>query len=154
MLQLIVLMFGLIRKISHETIKSVYPAYYPAGAVEFFLAHHSEEHIAADIADGKVWILYDEGNPVGTITISGNNINRLFVLPEYQHRGYGKAMLDYAETKILESQDCVLVDASLPAKQIYLRRGYKEIEYDIIKTDNGDFLCFDIMRLGKNDQRS
>ena len=49
---------GLIRKISHETIKSVYPAYYPAGAVEFFLAHHSEEHIAADIADGKVWILY------------------------------------------------------------------------------------------------
>lgn len=145
---------GLIRKISHETIKSVYPAYYPAGAVAFFLAHHSEEHIAADIADGKVWILYDEGNPVGTITISGSNINRLFVLPEYQHRGYGKAMLDYAETKILESQNCVLVDASLPAKQIYLRRGYKEIEYDIIKTDNGDFLCFDIMRLGKNDQRS
>ena len=63
-------------------------------------------------------------------------------------------MLDYAETKILESQDCVLVDASLPAKQIYLRRGYKEIEYDIIKTDNGDFLCFDIMRLEKNGQRS
>ncbi|MBR4762922.1 MAG: GNAT family N-acetyltransferase, partial [Lachnospiraceae bacterium] len=66
---------GLIRKISHETIKSVYPAYYPAGAVAFFLAHHSEEHIAADIADGKVWILYDEGNPVGTITTSGSNIN-------------------------------------------------------------------------------
>ena len=144
----------IVRKITRSTIKSIYPRYYPAGAVEFFLAHHSEEHIAAEIADGKVWILYDEGNPVGTITISGSNINRLFVLPEYQHRGYGKAMLDYAETKILESHDCVLVDASLPAKQIYLRRGYKEIEYDIIKTDNGDFLCFDIMRLGKNDQRS
>ena len=145
---------GLIFKISHETIKSVYPAYYPDGAVAFFLAHHSEEHIAADIAEGKVWILYEDGNPVGTVTISGNNINRLFVLPEYQHRGFGKALLDYAEAKILESQDCVQIDASLPAKQIYLKRGYKETEYNLIKTDNGDFLCYDVMRLEKNDQRS
>lgn len=90
-----------------------------------------------------------KNEPVGTVTISGNNINRLFVLPEYQHKGYGKALLDFAEKKILESYECVQIDASLPAKQIYKKRGYKETEYNIIKTDNGDCLCYDVMRLEK-----
>ena len=45
-------------------------------------------------------------------------------------------------------------ESSLPAKQIYLKRGYKETEYNLIKTENGDFLCYDVMRLEKNGQRS
>ena len=72
-----------------------------------------------------------------------------FVLPDYQHKGYGKALLDFAEKKILEVYGCVQIDASSPAKRIYLKRGYEEIEYNIIKTDNGDCLCYDVMRLGK-----
>lgn len=31
-----------------------------------------------------------------------------------------------------------------------MKRGYEEIEYNIIKTDNGDCLCYDVMRLEKN----
>ena len=136
-------------KITRATIKSIYPRYYPAGAVEFFLAHHSDEHIVADISDNKIFVLYEGGAPVGTVTIKANNINRLFILPDYQHKGYGKALLDFAEKKILEVYECVQIDASFPAKRIYLKRGYKEIEYNIIKTDNGDCLCYDVMRLEK-----
>lgn len=49
----------------------------------------------------------------------------------------------------MESYDHVQIDASFPAKRIYLMRGYKEIEYQMIETENGDYLCFDIMRRGK-----
>ena len=73
----------------------------------------------------------------------------MFILPDYQHKGYGKALLDLAEKKILEVYECVQIDASFPAKRIYLKRGYKEIEYNIIKTDNGDCLCYDVMTLEK-----
>jgi hypothetical protein len=45
--------------------------------------------------------------------------------------------IDFAEKKIREVYECVQIDASFPAKRIYLKRGYKEIEYSIIKTDNG-----------------
>lgn len=141
----------IVREITRTTIKTIYPRYYPAGAVQFFLAHHSDEHIMADISDGRVYVLYEDGEPVGTVTISDNNINRLFVLPEYQHKGYGKTLLDFAEKKILESYECVQIDASFPAKRIYLKRGYKEIEYNIIEADNGDCLCYDVMRLEKKD---
>lgn len=141
----------IVRKITRSTIKSIYPRYYPEGAVEFFLMHHSDEHIMADISDGRVFLLFENGVPVATVTVSANNINRLFVLPEFQHRGYGKTLLDFAEKKILQSYECVQIDASFPAKQIYLKRGYKEIEYNIIESDNGDYLCYDVMRLEKKD---
>jgi GNAT superfamily N-acetyltransferase len=86
----------IVRDITQTTINTIYPRYYPAGAVQFFLEHHSDEHIIADISCGKVFILYADGNPAGTVTISDNNINRLFVLPKYQRKGYGKALLEYS----------------------------------------------------------
>jgi GNAT superfamily N-acetyltransferase len=138
-----------IRKITRFTIKSIYPRYYPAGAVEFFQEHHSDEYIVTDISDGRVYGLYEGREPVGTVTISDNNITRLFVLPEYQHKGYGNELLNFAEKKILEMYEYVQIYASFPAKRIYLKRGYKEIEYNIIESDNGDFLCYDVMRLEK-----
>ena len=87
-----------------------------------------------------MYILKDADAVVGTVTISEDSINRLFVLPEYQHKGYGRALLDFAEKKGLESFDHVQIDASFPAKRIYKLRGYKEIEYNIIETENGDYL--------------
>ena len=134
-----------VRWITQTTIMAVYPKYYPAGAVEFFSKHHSDEKIKADIEAGYVYILEDEGKGVGTVTVSGNHINRLFVLPECQHKGYGRYMMDFAEEKIAKEHKTIELDASFPAKKIYLKRGYKEIEYNTIETDNGDKLCYDVM---------
>ena len=59
--------------------------------------------------------------------------------------GYGRALMDFAEKMISKETDTVVLDASLPAKKIYLLRGYKATDYNIIKTANGDYLCFDVM---------
>ena len=134
-----------VRDITQKTIRTVYPHYYPAGAVEFFSAHHSDEHIITDLEAGNVYLLEAEGISVGTVTINENHINRLFVLPENQHRGYGRMLMDFAEGIIFEKYKTIELDASFPAKPIYLKRGYKDIGYDIIDTENGDKLCHDIM---------
>ena len=96
-----------------------------------------------------MYLLCDDEMYVGTVTVSRNGINRLFVLPEYQHRGYGRTLLDFAERKILTQYDTIRIDASFPAKQIYLKRGYRETEYHVIRTENGDCLCYDVMVLRK-----
>ncbi|MBO4887116.1 MAG: GNAT family N-acetyltransferase [Firmicutes bacterium] len=137
--------FEIVRSITQTTIRSVYPKYYPAGAVEFFSEHHSDERILRDIEAGIVYLLTEEGTCAGTVTVAGNEINRLFVLPEMQHKGFGQALLNFAEEKISASFDTIRMDASLPAKKIYLLRGYKETEYHIIPTGNGDYLCYDVM---------
>ena len=141
--------FETVRQIARTTIRAVYPGYYPSGAVEFFCQHHSDESISTDIAAGKVYLLCDDEIIVGTVTISGNEISRLFVLPQYQHRNFGRALLDYAEQKILSEYDTVRLDTSLPAKPIYKKRGYRETEYHMIRTENGDYLCYDVMEKKK-----
>ena len=137
--------FLTVKTITQTTILSVYPKYYPAGAVRFFSEHHSDEKILNDILTGKVYLLETEGGTAGTVTISGNVINRLFVLPGYQGRGYGSQLMDFAEQMIRRESDTVIFDASLPAKKMYLQRGYRSTAYQTIETDNGDYLCYDVM---------
>lgn len=135
-----------VRHISATTIAEVYPHYYPKGAVDFFLKHPNEANIQKDMEREFVFLCYDSlQNAVGTITIKGNEICRLFVLPPYQGQGFGTEMLDFAEKKISGQYLKIVLDASLPAKKIYLRRGYKEIDFHMILTGENDFLCYDVM---------
>ena len=132
--------------IVRETVSAVYPHYYPEGAVRFFLAHHKEERIRQDIAAGAVYLLFeDSGIPVGTVTVRGNEINRLFVLPEQQGNGFGRVLMDFAEALIGKAFSSIELDSSLPAKAIYLRRGYETVSYHVIDAD-GDYLCYDHMK--------
>lgn len=134
-----------VRRITQMTISAVYPKYYPIGAVEFFMRHHSDAHIARDIADKKVYLLQVEGENIGTVTICGNEISRLFVLPAFQHKGYGTFLMNFAENQVMQDHRMIILDASLPAKKLYHKRGYKEVAYHMIETENGDFLCYDTM---------
>ncbi len=135
-----------VKYITIETINQIYPHYYPKGAVEFFIEHHNDTNISNDIEAGRVFLcINNEAQPVGTVTIKENDICRLFVLPEFQGKGYGRELLAFAENEISKTYEEILLDASLPAKRIYLKRGYKEKESHIISANYGDFLCYDIM---------
>ena len=136
----------IIKQITAQTIKNIYPHYYPYGAVNFFLSHHSDKNIESDIENGDVYLCFSDDNiAIGTVTIKENEICRLFVLPDYQGNGYGRELLSFAENKISESHNTIILDASLPAKAIYLKRGYISKEFHSIKTENGDYLCYDVM---------
>ena len=94
-----------------------------------------------DIRNGDVFLLYtDNGQAAGTVTTEKNEINRLFVLPQYQGQGFGGALLRFAEERIAESYDKAELSVSLPAKAIYLKKGYTFKNYHAIKTKNGDYL--------------
>ena len=134
-----------VSRIVRETIAAVYPSYYPQGAVDYFLAHHSDERIAADISQEIVYIAEDGGVPVGTVTVRDDEVCRMFVLPGSQGRGFGGELLRFAEKTIAESFGTARLDSSLCAKGIYLRRNYMAIDFHEIKTENGDRLCYDTM---------
>ena len=137
--------FDSVKDITQTTIWSVYPKYYPSGAVQFFSNHHSDDRIRADIVAGIVFLIEVDGTAIGTVTVADNEINRLIVLPDFQRKGYGRELMDFAEEIIRKKHDYIILDASLPAKQIYLKRGYVATKYNIIETENGDYLCFDVM---------
>ena len=137
---------GVVKEITQKTISEIYPHYYPEGAVNFFKNHHNDNHILSDIQKGIVYLLESNGDFVGTVTIRENEICRLFVLPEYQHKGYGKELIEYAEYKISKNYREIILDASMSAKKMYKYRGYIETEYHQIITENQDVLCYDVMK--------
>ena len=131
--------------ITRDTISQIYSHYYADGVVEFFLQHHSRENVLSDIEKGIVWLLEEDDCLVGTVTIKENAVNRLFVLPKYQSHGYGSQLMDFAEDKIAENFNHIHLDSSLAAKEMYLKRGYKEKRTCKIQADNGDILIYDEM---------
>lgn len=139
--------FETVRQITQDTIRTVYPHYYPEGAVAFFLAHHNDAAIEQDIRKSRVFLcISDSGEAAGTVTIHDNEIGRLFVLPQFQGNGFGRALLDFAEQEIARNYEFSVLDVSFSAKAIYLKRGYEAVSWHVIETENGDFLCFDEMR--------
>jgi len=134
-----------VTEIVQHTINAIYPRYYPAGAVDFFLSYHDGASISDDIAAQCVYIIEADGVMVGTVTVKGAEISRIYVPPERQGNGYGAALFDFAEQKVAAAHDKIRVEASLPAKAFYLKRGYREIEYFTYLTESGDYLAYDVM---------
>lgn len=131
--------------ITHKTISAVYPHYYPPGVVEFFLYWHRDECILPDLSAGEVYLLWEDGEAVGTVTLHGRELTRLYVLPEMQGRGYGRALLDFAEEAIGRACGRIVLEASLPAAVLYWKRGYRVVDCRAERQKNGDVLCWDIM---------
>lgn len=122
-----------------QTIREIYPLYYPAAVVSFFGSLHSLDAITADIASKTVLLLEDGKRLVGTGTLSGNHITRVFVAPRCQGQGYGTALLDKLEAVAGSQTDTVLLDASLPAARFYEHRGYSVTHHELfeVRTQTG-----------------
>lgn len=98
-----------------KTIRAIYPHYYPSGAVQFFLDLHDEQRIREALAIEDIYFAVVQEEIVGTGSVRGNEICRLFILPEYQ------------------------------AESMYLKRGYRIKTYEKIETEGGDYLCYHTM---------
>lgn len=128
-----------------ETIKTIYPKYYPYEVVEFFCELHSYKNISEDIKKGNVGILTADNKIVGTGCYKGNYITRVYVKPECQGKGYGSYIMQCLEDEIVRNFDSVYLDASLPACRFYEKRGYKTLKHEQYEVENGVILVYEVM---------
>lgn len=131
--------------IVQKTVKTVYPRYYPREVVDFFCGLHNKEKIAEDIEKGNVGILTVNHQIAGTGSREGNHITRVYVLPEFQGKGYGSFIMRRLEDEIAKKHDATLVDASLPAVCFYGQRGYQTLKHERLTVENGAVLVYDVM---------
>ena len=128
-----------------ETIKTIYPKYYPKEVVGFFCEHHCRENIMNDVKEGVVGVLLVDGEIVGTGCYRDNHITRVYVNPACQKQGYGSYIMQCLEEEIGLHSDTVCLDASLPASHLYEKRGYKTIKHERHNVANGVVLVYEIM---------
>lgn len=128
-----------------ETIQTIYPNYYPEEVVDFFNRLHHIDQIKEDIEKQKVEMLFHKNVLIGTGTLNENHITRVFVLPSYQHMGYGKEIMQQLEKKIAKKYCKAYLDASLPATKFYEKIGYQTIKHEIYPCENHKILVYAIM---------
>lgn len=128
-----------------ETIKAVYPKYYPKEVVDFFCELHSLEAVDEDIKDENTWMLFEGPRLAGTGSRQGDHITRVYVHPDYQGKGYGSFIVRKLEEKIFSEYDKAYLDASLPACRLYEALGYKTLRHDKHLVGNGAVLVYEIM---------
>jgi GNAT superfamily N-acetyltransferase len=118
-----------LKALVHKTIATCYPGHYGVEAVRFFLDYHSEKAILQDAQKGRTVVLDKAGRILGTGTLVGDEIKRVFVDPTFQQQGFGRwIMRQLEETAARQGVGAVKLDASLPAKVFYDRLGYLTVE--------------------------
>ncbi len=135
-----------IYELVRDTVRTVYPKYYPQEIVDFFCGIHNRESIQKDIEDGRVWILVDHGQLIGTGSYKDNHITRVYVNPLFQGQGNGSYIMQSLENIIAIHYEFVELDASLPAISLYKKRGYMIQKQEKWICENDVVLSYEVMR--------
>lgn len=139
-----------IKYIVHHTIEKTFPAYYSDSVVDFFQNQHDDDTIRAAVSANHVYLIREDGQFVATASVRGNEIYRLFVLPEHQDKDYYGNMLNFLEKMILREFSVVYLDSYTPANiALYQSRGYVPLEQHRILTADGEIICYEVMGLKK-----
>jgi GNAT superfamily N-acetyltransferase len=127
-----------LKSMIHRVIAACYPGHYCMKAVRFFMNYHDEAAIRKDARNGCTVVLDRAGRAIGTGTLVGDEIKRVFVDPMAQRQGIGRRIMKYLEQKARSSGvTTVRLDASLPAKAFYDRLGYVTVETTFLPLENG-----------------
>ena len=126
-----------------RTIDICYCGHYCAEAVRFFKGYHSEQAIRRDADEGCTAVLDRAGRILGTGTLVGDEIKRVFVDPAFQRQGLGRLIMHHLEERAAASGiNSIRLDASLPSKAFYDRLGYATVEAAFLEVENGRRLDF------------
>ena len=91
------------RQLICHTIDKSYASAYPAAALDYFKAFHSEENIAERSRQGKTLVAERTGQIYGTGSLVDHEILGVFVDPETQGQGIGLALMQALEASALQS---------------------------------------------------
>jgi GNAT superfamily N-acetyltransferase len=118
-----------VKSLVHKTIDACYAKVYCAEAVQFFKDWHHDEKVLENAEKGYTIVLEKNNKMVGTGTIVGDEIVRVFIDPTFQKHGFGKLIMSKLEEKAFSlGIDVIKLDASIPAKKFYDALGYTTLE--------------------------
>lgn len=118
-----------LRRLICQTIDVSYAPVYPPKALDFFKTFHAEEKIRERAQRGTVLVAEADGDLLATGSLLDGEIFAVFVHPDRQGRGLGKALMERLEEDartagVTES----LLSVSLSSKRFYEGLGYEIVE--------------------------
>jgi putative acetyltransferase len=83
------------------------------------------------LVNNDVWVAEVDGKPVAFMAIAGDFIDQLYVDPNYQRRGLGKALLDHARSLSPEHLWLYTLQINSTGRAFYEKNGFRAVKLGI-----------------------
>jgi len=83
--------------------------------------NYFQNHI---LQNNQVWVVESEQRPVAFMAISKDFIDQLYIHPDYQRRGIGQALLDFARTLSPDHLWLYTLQVNVGARAFYEKNGF------------------------------
>jgi ribosomal protein S18 acetylase RimI-like enzyme len=132
-----------VKLLIQRTIDACYTGVYSPRAIQFIKECHSERKIIERHKQGRMLVAEQDGKLVATGGIFGRDIFGLFVHPEFQRRGIGKAlMLELEDIAKISGSKKTTLNVSLTSIAFYAKLGYEILMKCSIDVGEGQQLDF------------
>ena len=112
----------MIRKYADADCEAIIDVWYAASLVATpFL---SEDFLAGERENIRTWVFEDKGSVVGFLSLIGNEVGAIFVHPDCQGKGIGRALMDHAASLHNDLFLDVFEDNAI-GRRFYDRYGFK-----------------------------
>jgi len=120
---------GPLQRLIWHTIEVSYSEVYPPRALAFFKEFHTGEKLFERGRIGTVLVAEESGELIATGSLVDGEIFAVFVHPDLQRGGLGKALMAVLEeTARASGATESVLSVSLPSKRFYERLGYEMFE--------------------------
>jgi GNAT superfamily N-acetyltransferase len=125
------------------TIQISYADTYPPEAIEFFRNYHSRENILKDLKVAYIIVAESDGQILGTGTVAGKDVGRVFINPEFQHHGIGKLIAEELERKARsQGLEKLELSSSLKAREFWESEGFVVVKEFALPVANDKHLIY------------
>ncbi len=96
---------------------------------EFIALHtpqHQEEYLRQKMDQGSKVFMLIEDKPIGVVSVTGSLIEDLYILPDYQHQGFGTRLLRFAMEQCDGVPTLWILENNKGAEKLYRREGFRE----------------------------
>ena len=83
------------------------------------------------LIENKIWVVEMDHRPVAFLAMKDEFIDRLYVHPDYQNRGIGKALLDFARKLSPEHLWLYTLQININARVFYEKNGFMADKFGI-----------------------
>ena len=112
--------------IHSESWKESHRSSCSAAFVEKHTPSAQAKYLLREMADGKQIYMLIVSHPVGIVSVHGNLIENLYVLPSEQRKGYGAQLLEFAIRKCQGTPKLWILNINEGAYRLYTKNGFKE----------------------------
>lgn len=112
-------------RIHSESWKESHRGFCSAEFVEKHTPEAQTDYLRHEMAEGKQLYMLLDDCPVGIVSLHGDLIENLYVLPTEQRKGYGTQILKYAVQQCSGSPCLWILNTNELACRLYLRNGFR-----------------------------